>query len=135
MSYTSYCPKCGSISAGNKECSYCGAMRVSTQYTYKEFLSNICNIEQKIFDEYIKKSPEFDEELFNKRVRKEDEIAHGRGTSTVYQQNIPKCPICQSTDLSKISSMHKAGKILMFGIFGMDDNGKTWKCNKCGSKF
>ncbi len=49
--------------------------------------------------------------------------------------NIPKCPICQSTDLSPISSIHKAGKILMFGIFGMGDNGKTWKCNNCGSKF
>lgn len=49
--------------------------------------------------------------------------------------NVPKCPICSSTDLSKITIAHKAGKIALFGIFGMGDNGKTWKCNNCGSKF
>lgn len=49
--------------------------------------------------------------------------------------NIPKCPICQSTNLSKITTAQKAGKIALFGIFGMGDNGKTWKCNNCGSKF
>lgn len=47
----------------------------------------------------------------------------------------PKCPICQSTNLSKISTTKKVAKIAMFGIFGMGDNGKTWKCNDCGSKF
>lgn len=51
------------------------------------------------------------------------------------QQNTPKCPICQSTNLSKITTSQKAGKIALFGIFGMGDNGKTWKCNNCGSKF
>ena len=53
----------------------------------------------------------------------------------IQQQNIPKCPICQSTNLSKITTVQKAGKIALFGIFGMGDNGKTWKCNNCGSKF
>lgn len=51
------------------------------------------------------------------------------------QQNIPKCPICQSTNLSKITNTRKAGKIVLFGIFGAGDLGKTWKCNNCGSKF
>lgn len=49
--------------------------------------------------------------------------------------NVPKCPICQSTNLSKITVTKKAMKIAAFGIFGMSDNGKTWKCNNCGSKF
>ncbi len=49
--------------------------------------------------------------------------------------NKPKCPICQSTNLSKITNMQKATKIVAFGVFGMGDNGKTWKCNSCGSKF
>lgn len=50
-------------------------------------------------------------------------------------QNIPKCPTCGSTNLSKITLAHKAGKIALFGVFGMGDNGKTWKCNNCGSKW
>ncbi len=47
----------------------------------------------------------------------------------------PKCPICGSTNLSRITAGKKATKIAVFGIFGMDDTGKSWKCNKCGSKF
>ena len=54
---------------------------------------------------------------------------------TPTSQNIPKCPICGSTNLSKITIAQKAGKIALLGIFGMGDNGKTWKCNNCGSKF
>lgn len=49
--------------------------------------------------------------------------------------NKPKCPICQSTNLSKITTAKKVMKIAAFGIFGMGDNGKTWKCNSCGSRF
>lgn len=52
-----------------------------------------------------------------------------------YAPSIPKCPICGSTNLFKITTAHKVGKIALFGIFGMGDNGKTWKCNNCGSKF
>ncbi|MBD5537827.1 MAG: SEC-C domain-containing protein [Lachnospiraceae bacterium] len=50
-------------------------------------------------------------------------------------QNKPKCPICGSTNLSKITTTKKVMKIAAFGIFGMGDNGKTWKCNNCDSKF
>ena len=49
--------------------------------------------------------------------------------------NIPKCPICGSTDLSKITATQKAGKAVLFGLFAAGDMSKTWKCNKCGSKF
>ena len=48
---------------------------------------------------------------------------------------IPKCPICGSQSLSKIKTTTKVVKIMAFGIFGMGDNGRTWKCNDCGSHF
>lgn len=51
------------------------------------------------------------------------------------ERNIPRCPICGSTSLTKISAAKKAAKIGFFGIFGAGDIGKTWKCNHCGSKF
>lgn len=38
-------------------------------------------------------------------------------------------------DLSKITETQKAMKIAAFGVFGMGDNGQTWKRNNCGSKF
>ena len=61
----------------------------------------------------------------NNQIRKEYYI----------NKNVPQCPICQSTDLSKISSVWKAARIGLFGIFGADDIGKTWECNNCGCKF
>ena len=60
---------------------------------------------------------------------------HVIGMTNRLDKSIPKCPICQSENLSKISTTKKIAKVAMFGIFGMGDNGKNWKCNNCGSKF
>lgn len=54
---------------------------------------------------------------------------------TAMAMNKPKCPICQSINLTKISELKKAAKVGLFGIFGAGDIGKTWKCNNCGSRF
>ena len=50
-------------------------------------------------------------------------------------KNKPKCPTCGNTNLHKISSVGKAAKVGLLGIFWAGDLGKTWKCNNCGSKF
>lgn len=54
---------------------------------------------------------------------------------TIQPSNIPKCPICGSTNLSKITATQKVGKVALFGLFAVGDMSKTWKCNNCGSKF
>lgn len=51
------------------------------------------------------------------------------------EKNIPRCPICQSTNLSKISAVQKGIKVGLFGIFGAGDIGKTYQCNNCKSRF
>lgn len=71
----------------------------------------------------------------NRKYKSYVSISSPVSQPTPTPQNIPKCPICGSTNLSKITIAQKAGKIALFGIFGMGDNGKTWKCNNCGSKF
>ena len=50
------------------------------------------------------------------------------------QQNKPKCPYCNSTNLSKISTMSRAVSV---GIFGLASSkvGKQWHCNNCKSDF
>lgn len=58
--------------------------------------------------------------------------AGGSSSSAIH---VPKCPICGSTNLTKISNLAKGAKIAAFGIYGAGDVGKTWKCNNCGSKF
>lgn len=47
----------------------------------------------------------------------------------------PKCPICGSTNLKKITGTRKAMKIGLFGLFGAGDLGKTYQCCKCGARF
>lgn len=49
--------------------------------------------------------------------------------------NIPKCPICNSTKIHKISMTNKAASALTFGIFAAGHVSKTYKCDICGSKF
>lgn len=52
------------------------------------------------------------------------------------QNCIPKCPICGSTNVNKISMTTRAVKTAAFGVYGaVDDAGKTYKCENCGSKF
>ena len=49
---------------------------------------------------------------------------------------ILKCPICGSTNINKISVGSRAVKTAVFGVVGdIDDAGKTYKCDNCGSKF
>lgn len=49
---------------------------------------------------------------------------------------IPKCPICGSTNVEKITIGTRAVKTAAFGVYGaIDDAGKTYKCGNCGSKF
>ena len=50
-------------------------------------------------------------------------------------ENIPKCPVCSSTKIHKISMTNKAASALTFGIFAAGHVSKTYKCDICGSKF
>ena len=51
------------------------------------------------------------------------------------ESNKPKCPICQSTNIKKITNTSKAVHTTLFGIFSMSRNSKQWHCNNCGSDF
>ena len=50
-------------------------------------------------------------------------------------QNVPTCPICQSTNLKKISGLSKVGSIALWGVFAAGRTSKTWHCNHCGSEW
>ncbi len=62
-------------------------------------------------------------------------LEHGRQILEE-QKNVPKCPICGSTNINKITIGSRAVKTAVFGVVGaVDDAGKTYKCGNCGSKF
>ena len=50
--------------------------------------------------------------------------------STVVNQ--PKCPTCQSTNISKIGTLNRMASVGLFGL-ASSKIGKTHKCNSCGS--
>ena len=87
-----------------------------------------CFIEFKkqIYDEFKK--------IENENPLSPEQIAHANAVAKELL-NKPKCPICGSKNLSKYNSFGKALKMAKYGIFGMYDNGKTYICNNCGSKF
>lgn len=76
---------------------------------------------------------------------KRREAAERARESRLKNANIPRCPICQSTNLKKLGkfsfmnsfgvNMNDGGIPSVFPVFGMKQNDKTWKCNNCGSKF
>ena len=122
------CPICRSLYPEDfVKCDRCNEELIDNE-VYKKWNDNKRN-------EYMKKyKPMYKTEPSSVTVNKLSvSIQHEQDITQ--QQNTPKCPICQSTNLSKITTVQKAGKIALFGIFGMGDNGKTWKCNNCGSKF
>ncbi len=49
----------------------------------------------------------------------------------VSQQNIPKCPTCGSTRISKISNLNRAASVAAFGGMSKKIN-KSFKCDNCG---
>ena len=52
------------------------------------------------------------------------------------QNCIPKCPICGSANINKITVGNRAVKTAVFGVvWAVDDAGKAYKCGNCGGKF
>lgn len=52
------------------------------------------------------------------------------------QNCIPKCPICGSANINRITAGSMAVKTAVFGIAGaVDDAGKTYRCDNCDSRF
>lgn len=49
-------------------------------------------------------------------------------------ENIPKCPICSSTKIRKISAMSKAASVAMWGVLSRKVH-KQWHCDTCGSEW
>lgn len=134
MKFVGYCPICGNIDLGieqDKEhkCLYCNHETIITKYSLEEYFKNGVKISE-IFEEYAKNSPDFDEELFNKREEKENAIIHGEGATVNTQRNdILKCPKCGSTAVS----IGTRGFSLFTGFIG---SGQTVnRCGKCGYKW
>jgi hypothetical protein len=50
---------------------------------------------------------------------------------SLQQRNVPKCPTCGSTNISKIGTLNRIASVGFFGL-ASSKIGKTQKCNNCG---
>lgn len=136
MTYYKYCPKCGVVTFGSTvtNCYYCNEPLIVTEY---EWIVNDggrgVNKRKEIFENYVKPNPLFDEELYNKRIAKENANIYVYKSSSD-SKNVPKCPTCGSTNIKRISTLDRAASIGVFGIFS-GKIGKNYECLNCKAKW
>lgn len=143
------CPKCGNIHFGKKiwatsphvKCEFCGTVVCEMSEPANEIFHEYCNIssaewEKKIISyANIYGDNSFDIVSYNNRENKIHEIFEKRiHQSTSNQPNTPHCPVCNSTNIEKISLGKKAKGSLLFGFLSSDVR-KQMHCMDCGYKF
>lgn len=73
--------------------------------------------------------------IFKKCPPEVMEIIKRASTPATTSPNVPKCPICSSTNIHKISLTNKAVFAVAFGFLSAGHISKTFKCDNCGAKF
>lgn len=123
--YLSYCPKCGHqgiYETGTEKCPFCGTKEKPTEYDWDEWLwgnKYPHNLEEIIFNTYVKPSEMFNAEFYRQRINKE-KIQNSNNKTSI--SNVPHCPTCGSTNVRKITTAEKATGVFLFGIFSNKRN-------------
>ena len=67
-------------------------------------------------------------------IRSEIKTINNHLRNTIVHSSRPHCPMCKSTDFSKITTGSRMASIFAFGL-ASSSIGKQYKCNKCGHKW
>lgn len=112
---------------------------VAARYAFENYFdkSQLDTSLSKYKSNYANMFPESEESIeYFRSVGGIENFYFPQNTNTTSRpKHVPKCPICGSENLTRLTTMKKAAKIALVGIYGLGDCGKTWKCNNCGSKF
>lgn len=87
-------------------------------------------IERLIHKTFLLDNKQFNETIFDKKWHPENYDDEPKPIK-VSNENVPKCPTCQSTNIKKISTASKAGAVFLWGLFSQKVK-KQWHCNNCG---
>lgn len=147
-----YCKKCGRIIEidtydirKNFNCDCCNSTIEPIPNIFLDEDLDCCfkddNTEQQFIDEYIKTSPEFDQDLFDHRdeiLAKQSaefnaKMEHGKAILEDKSKS-PKCTYCGSTNIRKIGLLNRAISTEFWGL-GSKKIGKQFHCNHCGADF
>lgn len=109
-----------------------GELKNTPIFSMKEYQKQVqkqLKINYELDEWHKKRDEEYRNKILNKnlvRIQKESDKVNC----------VPKCPICGSSNIHKITVGTRAVKTAAFGVVGaVDDAGKTYKCGNCGSKF
>ena len=117
------------------QCTVCG----HTQY-YTSDRCLMCSGELKLADEktteaFRKSMRELREEAMAQREKKwQKDLNSGKFDYHQPDKNLPKCPLCQSTNIKQISVAKRAAHGYAFGLFSNTARSQ-WECLNCGNKF
>lgn len=113
-------------------CAKCGHLTGTVPY-YTAKVEDYLLIDSRFSDRCDKCGNEMRNHILSKRPA--DWVDTRRLDMWKRDENVPKCPICSSTKVHKISLTNKAASAIAFGVFAAGHVSKTYKCDVCGSKF
>jgi len=136
--HTSYCTRCGNFWFIDIEdrCYYCNSKMQSTEMTSDEWKNMTDKQKEQDYRNLIINkvftSQDFDINKWNDRARQEKKFNEIISSPLDYiHQNVPKCPTCGSTNLSKVGTGERVVSVGLLGLFSGKIN-KTFKCKNCG---
>lgn len=128
--YTEICDNCKKSVNYNKDISnYCCPSCSSTNITVKDndndfsILCNECGNIDVLFTKHFV--------MFDNRFKDNVVIKNKQNQTKNYT---PKCPICQSPNIQKLSISKRAVHGLAFGLFSKTARSQ-WECKDCGNKW
>ncbi|MCD7810258.1 MAG: hypothetical protein LUG91_00135 [Ruminococcus sp.] len=146
-----FCPSCGNHLGSKAEqvCSRCKLkiIPVETKYDYMYYIElakerypeslpsmgglSILNEE---IAEYVKEHDGIYRPLRKKLYNETPPEPYKEEPIVQPQKNVPKCPVCQSTNIVKISGMKRALHGYALGLFSKTARSQ-FECKSCGYKF
>lgn len=142
------CPVCANYNGGDTfnnppkppqvKCSFCGSPLIQTEFDgvefqmelYKMFKLGYNNDEEEA--EFLKRYScnKFNQDIYNDRRTIIKTKKHEHKQQEAQQTNIPKCPTCGSTNISKIGTSERVASVIGLGLLSKKIN-KSFKCNNC----
>ena len=126
------CPVCGNdfIELNQKDSKAFLNLSIDNRTKWVEEKTNTI-----ISDELKQKKAEYISNYLNeKKINESNQKIEAAKSYAQSQSNIPKCPTCGSTNITKIGTFNR---MISTGFFGLASGkiGKTMKCKNCGYTF
>lgn len=123
------------IAKGNTSvCPYCDSELIKADISEEDYilLGKATNNNRQLLDAMVDlhKKDVIEYELKMSQFRNQYEQSQRVEKQKQESYNIPKCPTCSSTDITRISTTAKVVNAGMFGLFG-NKRKKTFHCNSC----